>query len=111
MTFDDAGRRCDGGYLQRPDFVVAGPRIPRRVISRCAIGRHVNNTDAYDNSLVKFIAPNWKRPTISSRRCDELSISVATVADPYQPTESPAIGDLMDNCHCNHGSGGDGGQH
>lgn len=51
----------------------------------------------YDHvSLLKFIEKNWSLPTITSRSRDNLPNPAATPGNPYVPSNSPAIGDLME---------------
>jgi phospholipase C len=45
--------------------------------------------------VLKFIEANWNVPPITKRSRDNLPNPV-TGADPYKPTNGPAIGDLMD---------------
>ena len=47
-------------------------------------------------SLLKFIEANWHLPTVSNRSRDNLPNPVATAANPYVPTNGPAIDNLMD---------------
>jgi phospholipase C len=46
--------------------------------------------------VVKFIEANWKLSPLTSRSRDNYPNPVSTTANPYVPTNSPAIGDLMD---------------
>jgi len=51
----------------------------------------------YDHvSILKFIERNWGLTALTGRSRDNLPNPVTSVADPYVPTNSPAIGDLMD---------------
>jgi phospholipase C len=45
---------------------------------------------------LKFIEANWKVPPVTARSRDNLLNPKTTAADPYKPTNGPAIGDLMD---------------
>ena len=47
-------------------------------------------------SILKFIERNWSLPKISGRSRDNLLNPTSTVAQPYVPTNSPAISDLFD---------------
>jgi phospholipase C len=47
-------------------------------------------------SILKFIEANWGLTPLTGRSRDNLPNPVATAGNPYVPTNSPAIGDLMD---------------
>jgi phospholipase C len=47
-------------------------------------------------SILKFIEHNWQLPPLTERSRDNLPNPLATAEHPYIPTNSPAIGDLMD---------------
>ena len=108
ITVDEGGGYYDSGYIQPLDFFGDGPRIPLLVVSRWATGGHVNHSYADHTSLVKFIEANWQLSTISNRSRDNLPNPVASAADPYVPTNSPAIDNLMDLFHFNHRGDNDG---
>ncbi|MBY6242257.1 phospholipase C [Methylosinus sp. Sm6] len=95
ITYDEGGGYYDSGYVQPVDFFGDGTRIPLIVVSPYAKKGYVDHT-YYDHvSMLKFIERNWKLPKISSRSRDNLPNPVHTDADPYVPTNRPAIGDLM----------------
>jgi phospholipase C len=51
----------------------------------------------YDHvSILKFIERNWSLTPLTGRSRDNLPNPVAAPGNPYVPTNSPAIGDLMD---------------
>jgi phospholipase C len=105
ITTDEAGGYYDSGYIQPLDFFGDGPRIPLIVVSPYATGGHVSHSYTDHVSILKFIEANWKLSTISGRSRDNLPNPVATASNPYVPTNSPAIGDLMDMFHFDHGNG------
>ncbi len=47
-------------------------------------------------SVLKFIEANWNVPPITKRSRDNLPDPIASSADPYRPSNGPAIADLMD---------------
>ena len=96
VTFDEGGGYYDSGYIQPLDFFGDGPRIPLIVVSAYSQGGRVVHAYADQVSILKFIEKNWNLPTISGRSRDNLPNPVATAADPYVPTNPPAIDDLMD---------------
>ncbi len=107
ITTDEAGGYYDSGYIQPLDFFGDGPRIPLLVVSPFSTGGHVNHSYADHVSILKFIEANWKLPTISGRSRDNLPNPVQKAGNRYVPTNSPAIDDLMDVFHFDHGNGGD----
>ena len=95
ITTDEGGGYYDSGYIQPLDFFGDGTRIPFIAVSPYAKKGYVDHT-YYDHiSMLKFIEKNWGLPTISDRSRDNLPNPVADNSDPYRPTNSPAIGDLM----------------
>ncbi|ATQ70363.1 MULTISPECIES: phospholipase C [Methylosinus] len=95
VTYDEGGGYYDSGYVQPVDFFGDGTRIPLIVVSPYAKKGYVDHT-YYDHvSMLKFIEHNWKLGKISSRSRDNLPNPVHTAADPYVPTNIPAIGDMM----------------
>src|SRR5690349_19797130 len=70
-------------------------RVPLLAISPFTTGGHVNHTYADHVSILKFIEKNWGLPTISKRSRDNLP-NPQQASGTYVPTNSPAIGDLMD---------------
>ncbi len=90
-----------GGYydfrldVQSLDFFGDGTRIPMIVVSKYSKGGHISHTYSDHVSTVKFIQANWRLQPITKRSRDNLP-NPQTGADPYKPTNGPAIGDLMD---------------
>jgi len=96
ITFDEGGGYYDGGYVQPVDFFGDGPRVPLIVVSPYAQGGRVVHS-YYDHvSILKFIEKNWGLSPLTARSRDNLPNPVADKAQPYVPTNSPAIGDLTD---------------
>jgi phospholipase C len=94
ITFDEGGGYYDSGYIQFLNFFGSGSRIPLMVISPFAKEGYVDHT-YYDHvSILKFIESNWSLSPLSARSLDNLP-NPQTGANPYVPTNSPAIGDLM----------------
>jgi phospholipase C len=96
VAFDESGGFWDSGSLQPLDFFGDGPRIPFLVVSKYAKHGQVVHT-YYDHvSILKFIERNWGLTALTGRSRDNLPNPVTSASDPYVPTNSPAIGDLMD---------------
>ena len=96
VAFDEGGGYWDSGYYQPLDFFGDGPRIPFIVVSHYAKHGQVVHT-YYDHvSILKFIEANWGLTPLTGRSRDNLPNPVASAGNPYVPTNSPAIGDLMD---------------
>jgi phospholipase C len=106
ITTDEAGGYYDSGYIQPLDFFGDGPRIPLIVVSPYSRGGHVNHSYTDHVSILKFIEANWGLPTISGRSRDNLPNPVQEKHNPYVPTNSPAIGNLMDAFDFDHGDKG-----
>jgi phospholipase C len=96
VTFDEGGGYWDSGYIQPLDFFGDGTRIPAIMVSPYSEGGKVSHVYADHVSFLKFVERNWRLPTVSSNGRDNLPNPVATNANPYVPTNSPAIGDLTD---------------
>jgi phospholipase C len=96
ITVDEGGGYYDSGYIQPLDFFGDGTRIPLLVVSPWSKGVGVVHGYGDHVSLDKFIEKNWNLPPISARSRDNLPNPVAAAADPYVPTNGPAIGDLTD---------------
>jgi len=94
VTTDEGGGHFDSGYIQVLDFFGDGPRIPLLVISPYARRGYVDHTYADHTSILKFIEQNWGLVPLSARSRDNLPNPVMDPADPYQPTNGPAVGDL-----------------
>jgi phospholipase C len=96
VAFDEGGGYWDSGYMQPLDFFGDGPRIPFIVVSRYSKHGVVVHT-YYDHvSILKFIERNWGLSPLTRRSRDNLRNPVSAAGNPYVPTNSPAIGDLMD---------------
>jgi phospholipase C len=96
VVFDEGGGYWDSGYIQPLDFFGDGPRIPFIVVSPYSRGGKVVHT-YYDHvSILKFIEANWGLAPLTARSRDNLHNPISTPDNPYVPTNSPAIGDLMD---------------
>jgi len=95
VTFDEGGGYYDSGYVQSLDYFGDGTRIPMIVVSKYSTGGHISHTYTDHVSVLKFIEANWAVPPITKRSRDNLP-NPTTGADPYKPTNGPAIGDLTD---------------
>ena len=95
ITFDEGGGYYDSGYVQPLDYFGDGTRIPMIVVSNYSTGGHISHTYTDHVSVLKFIEANWTVPPITGRSRDNLP-NPTTGADPYKPTNGPAIGDLTD---------------
>ncbi len=95
ITMDEGGGYYDLGYVQQLDYFGDGTRIPMIVVSPYSKGGHISHTYADHVSVLKFIEANWNVPPITGRSRDNLPNPMAG-ADPYKPTNRPAIGDLTD---------------
>ena len=96
-TEDEGGGYYDSGYIQPVDFFGDGTRIPLLVVSKYSTGGHVSHEYGDHVSIEKFIEKNWSLPPISARSRDNLPNPIQKEANPYVPTNSPAIGDLTDD--------------
>jgi phospholipase C len=95
ITFDEGGGYYDSGYVQPLDYFGDGTRIPMIVVSPYSTGGLISHTYTDHVSVLKFIEANWNVPPITKRSRDNLPNPI-TGADPYKPTNGPAIGNLMD---------------
>jgi phospholipase C len=96
VAFDEGGGYWDSGYMQPLDFFGDGPRIPFIVVSHYSKHGVVVHT-YYDHvSILKFIERNWGLSPLTLRSRDNLRNPTTAAGNPYVPTNSPAIGDLMD---------------
>jgi phospholipase C len=95
ITEDEGGGYYDSGYVQPLDFFGDGTRIPLIVVSPYATGGHINHNYADHVSLLKFIEANWKVGPVTTRSRDNFPNPTAAADNPYVPTNSPAIDDLM----------------
>ncbi|MBV8459173.1 MAG: hypothetical protein JO122_21485 [Acetobacteraceae bacterium] len=96
VTVDEGGGYYDSGYIQPLDFFGDGTRIPLWVVSPFSTGGRVVHSYNDHVSLIKFIEANWSLPPVTSRSRDNLPDPTTSPDNPYVPTNSPAIGDLMD---------------
>jgi phospholipase C len=95
ITNDEGGGYYDSGYVQPLDYFGDGTRIPLLVVSPFSRGGRVVHSYTDHASIPKFIEANWNLKPITGRSRDNLPNPV-TSDNPYVPTNSPAIGDLMD---------------
>jgi len=96
VTWDEGGGYWDSGFYQPVDFFGDGPRIPLIAVSPYATGGNVSHTYGDHASIIKFIERNWGLNPLTNRSRDNLPNPVQTVANPYVPTNMPAVGDLFD---------------
>jgi phospholipase C len=96
ITVDEGGGYYDSGYIQPLDFFGDGTRIPLLVVSPYSKGGHVVHSYNDHVSYLKFVEKNWKLTPVTTRSRDNLPNPVAEASNPYVPTNSPAIGDLID---------------
>ncbi|MBV9824439.1 MAG: phosphoesterase [Alphaproteobacteria bacterium] len=95
VTMDEGGGYYDSGYVQPLDYFGDGTRIPMIAVSKYSKGGHISHVYSDHVSILKFIEANWGVAPITNRSRDNLPNPV-NGADPYEPTNGPAIGDLMD---------------
>jgi len=96
VTFDEGGGYWDSGTFTPLDFFGDGPRIPLVVVSPYARGGKVVHSYNDHASVVKFIERNWGLKPLTSRSRDNLPNPTMSSANPYVPTNIPAVGDLFD---------------
>jgi phospholipase C len=96
VTFDEGGGYYDAGYVQPIDYFGDGSRIPLIVVSRFTDAGRISHQYADHVSILKFIEKNWSLLPLTARSRDNLPNPKTTTVNPYVPTNSPAIGDLMD---------------
>ncbi len=96
VAFDEGGGYWDSGYNQPLDFFGDGPRIPFIVVSNYSKHGKVVHTYTDHVSILKFIEKNWGLTPLTGRSRDNLPNPTTASGNPYVPTNSPAIGDLMD---------------
>ncbi|HLH75279.1 MAG TPA: alkaline phosphatase family protein [Candidatus Binataceae bacterium] len=113
ITVDEGGGYYDSGYIQPLDFFGDGTRIPLLVVSPYSEGVGMVHSYTDHVSFAKFVEANWKLQPISDRSRDNLPNPIAMPGNPYVPSNSPAIGDLMDmfNFKRHRGLGQDRGNH
>jgi phospholipase C len=96
ITEDEGGGYYDSGYIQPLDFFGDGTRIVAIMVSPFSTGGNVSHVYADHVSFLKFIEKNWHLPAVSANSRDNLPNPISKSSNPYVPTNSPAIGDLMD---------------
>jgi phospholipase C len=96
VTMDEGGGYYDSGYIQPLDYFGDGTRIPLIVVSPHTKAGHISHTYSDHVSILKFIEANWKLKPLTSRSRDNFPNPITTSSNPYAPTNSPALGDLMD---------------
>ena len=57
---------------------------------------HISHSYTDHVSILKFIEANWKLSPLTSRSRDNFPNPKTSRSNPYVPTNSPALGDLMD---------------
>ncbi len=66
------------------------------ILSPYSTGGNVHHAYGDHVSLLKFIERNWNLPPITKRSRDNLPNPLSKKANPYVPTNMPAIDDLFD---------------
>lgn len=94
ITFDEGGGYYDSGFIQPIDFFGDGTRVPLIVVSPYSRGGKIDHGYANHVSILKFIQRNWGLPPITSRSRDNYPNPIVDPANPYVPTNMPAISDL-----------------
>ncbi len=94
ITEDEGGGYYDSGYVQPLDFFGDGTRIPLLVVSPYTKPGHISHDYADHVSIDKFIERNWSLPPITNRSRDNFPNPKVAPANPYVPTNSPALDDL-----------------
>jgi phospholipase C len=95
ITEDEGGGYYDSGYVQPLDYFGDGTRIPLIVVSKYTSAGHISHEYSDHVSILKFIEANWGVDPVTKRSRDNFPNPVATADNPYVPTNSPAIDDLM----------------
>ena len=96
VTMDEGGGYYDSGYVQPVSFFGDGTRIPMVVVSPYAKAGTISHSYTDHTSIDKFIERNWRLSPLSPRSWDNLPNPVSSAANPYVPTNGPAVGDLFD---------------
>ena len=96
VTFDEGGGYYDSGYVQALDYFGDGQRIPVIAVSPYTNPGHISHVYSDHVSILKFIEANWGLAPLTGRSRDNFPNPITTASNPYVPTNSPAIGDLMD---------------
>jgi phospholipase C len=95
ITWDEAGGYWDSGFVQPIDFFGDGPRIPALILSPYTTGGKVYHAYSDHVSIDKFIERNWGLTALTDRSRDNLPNPTSTKANPYVPTNMPALDDLF----------------
>jgi phospholipase C len=66
------------------------------MVSPYSKGGRISHVYGDHVSFLKFVENNWGLSPVSATGRDNLPNSSPSVLSPYVPTNSPAIGDLMD---------------
>ena len=96
ITFDEGGGYYDSGFVSPIDFFGDGTRIPMIAVSPYTTNGYLSHRYADHVSLLKFVERNWSLAPITKRSRDNLPNPVASDANPWVPTNMPALDDLMD---------------
>jgi phospholipase C len=96
ITFDEGGGYYDSGYVQPLDFFGDGTRIPMIVVSPYTKKGEITHDYSDHVSVLKFIERNWGLNPVTARSRDNFPNPVTVSANPYVPTNSPAISDLFE---------------
>jgi phospholipase C len=95
ITNDEGGGYYDSGFEQTLDYFGDGTRIPMIVVSPYSKGVGVVHNYGDHASFIKFVNANWGLKPIDTFTRDNLPNPIASVGNPYVPTNMPAIDDLM----------------
>ena len=96
ITWDEAGGYWDSGFVQPIDFFGDGPRIPLLILSPYSTGGMVNHSYA-DHVSTRQVHRAQLGPLADlDRSRDNLPNPTSKKANPYVPTNSPALDDLFD---------------
>lgn len=106
ITTDEGGGYYDSGYVQPIDFFGDGTRIPLIVVSPYSAGVGVVHSYGDHVSFDKFVEANWQLPPINANSRDNLPNPIASRANPWVPTNGPALSDLMTMFKFGKGKGG-----
>jgi phospholipase C len=66
------------------------------MVSPFSMGGKITHVYGDHVSFLKFVERNWHLPPVSPNGRDNLPNPISRSSNPYVPTNSPAIGDLMD---------------
>ncbi|HZQ21980.1 MAG TPA: alkaline phosphatase family protein [Terriglobales bacterium] len=96
VTFDEGGGYYDSGYVQPVDFFGDGTRVPLIIVSPFTTGGHIFHGYSDHVSLTKFIERNFGLSPLTSRSRDNYPNPQTSSNNPYVPTNTPALDDLVD---------------